>query len=227
MINSVFEIDDIDVGDVMIPRIDITAISEDSNLKRALEVIINCGHSRIPAYKESIDNIVGLLYAKDILPFLAKEDIENIKINTLIRPAYYVPETKKINILLKELQVKKIHMAIVLDEYGGTEGLVTIEDILEEIVGDILDEYDNEEDLIEKIEESVYIVKSEISLEEINEYFDTELPEEDFDSLGGYIFNTLGRLANQGDKIDFQHLTMTVKKIHKNRIKLIEIKINS
>lgn len=225
MINSVFEIDDLDVGDVMVPRIDIVAVSVDSSIRKALDIIIKFGHSRIPVYKDSIDNIIGLLYAKDILLFLSKENIENERIDKLIRPAYYVPETKKINVLLKELQKQKIHMAIVLDEYGGTEGLVTIEDILEEIVGDILDEYDNEEDLIEKLDENVYIVKAEISLEEINDIFNVDLPDEEFDSLGGYIFNTLGRLADQGDMVTYDKLIMTVIKTHKTRIKLIEIKL--
>lgn len=226
MINRVFEIDDLEVTDVMVPRIDIIAISEDSTLEKSLELMIKYGHSRIPVYKDSIDNIIGLLYAKDILPFayLEKEEIKKRSINSLIRPGYYVPETKKVNVLLKELQIKKIHMAIVLDEYGGTEGLITIEDILEEIVGDILDEYDNEIDMIEKISDNLYLVKADVSLEEINELFDEDLPEEDFDSLGGFVFSALGRLPIQGDKISYGELTFVVNSVSKRRIKQIEIK---
>lgn len=225
MIEGVFDIDDTDVRDVMVPRIDIVATSENTPLRRVLDTIIACGHSRIPVFKDTIDNITGILYAKDILPFVASSvsEIEEKDIKTLLRKAYYVPETKKVSQLLKELQQKKIHMAIVLDEYGGTEGLVTIEDILEEIVGDILDEYDNEIDLVEKIEEGLFIVKAEVSLEEINDLFDVELPEKDFDSLGGYVFSCLGRVPVKGDVVTFEHLKMTVESIQNRRIKEIKI----
>lgn len=226
MIEGIFEIDDIDATDVMVPRIDIVAISEDDTLQEALELIITYGHSRIPVYKDTIDNITGVLYAKDILPFASFKEREIIEkdIPSLMRRAYYVPETKKVNKLLKELQQQKVHMAIVLDEYGGTEGLVTIEDILEEIVGDILDEYDNEVDLVEKVNENVYYVKAEVSLEEINEIFELDLPEEEFDSLGGYVFSALGRVPIKGDIINYKNLTMTVIKVANRRIKQIEIR---
>lgn len=225
MIENIFDIDDIDVSDVMIPRIDITAISEEDTMEMALEKITKYGHSRIPVYKDSIDNIVGLLYAKDVLPFIGykEKEINETKIVDIMREPYYVPETKKVNKLLRELQQHKVHMAIVLDEYGGTEGLVTIEDILEEIVGDILDEYDNDIDMIEKINESKYNIKAEVSLEDINELFDTEFPEEDFDSLGGYIFSTLGRVPKQGDTLEEQGLTMIVKKVVNRRVRLVEV----
>lgn len=227
MIKGVFEIDDTDVSDVMVPRIDIIAAPESASLKTVLDLVITRGHSRIPIFKDTIDNITGIIYAKDILPFISStlSEIEEKDIRTLLRKAYYVPETKKVSQLLKELQQKKIHMAIVLDEYGGTEGLVTIEDILEEIVGDILDEYDNEIDLVEKIEDGVYIVKAEVSLEEINDLFSVDLPEEDFDSLGGYIFSYLGRVPVQGDIVKYENLEMTVETINNRRIKQIKITI--
>ncbi|MGF7056343.1 hemolysin family protein [Brassicibacter mesophilus] len=226
MIEGIFEIDDIDVTEVMVPRIDIIAISEDEGMQDALELIITYGHSRIPVFKDTIDNITGVIYAKDLLPFASFKDkrIEEKPITELMRTAYYVPETKKVSQLLKELQQKKIHMAIVLDEYGGTEGLVTIEDILEEIVGDILDEFDSEIDLIEKISENTFLVKAEVSLEEINEIFDVDLPEEDFDSLGGFVFSTLGRVPVQGDVVTYDNLKMAVTKVHNRRIRMIEVK---
>ncbi|NBI07011.1 hemolysin family protein [Senegalia massiliensis] len=225
MIENIFEIDHIDVGDVMVPRIDIIAVSEDDSMEVALEKITKYGHSRIPVYKESIDDIVGILYAKDVLPFIGFKDVNlnETKIVDIMRNAYYVPETKKVNKLLRELQYHKVHMAIVLDEYGGTEGLVTIEDILEEIVGDILDEYDVDVDLIEKINENTYNVKAEVSLEDINELFKTDFPEEEFDSLGGYIFNTLGRVPVKGDKLDSDKINITVKKVTNRRVILVEI----
>lgn len=226
MIKGIFEINDIDVSEVMVPRIDVIAISEEANLREALDLIITYGHSRIPVYKDTIDNIVGILYAKDMLPFASFKDqrFNEKGITELMRPAYYVPETKKVNQLLKELQQQKIHIAIVLDEYGGTEGLVTIEDILEEIVGDILDEYDNEVDLIEKIDDNVFLVKADVSLEEINETFSTNLPGEDFDSLGGFIFSTLGRVPVQGDIVIYEGLQMTVIELDNRRIVTVEVK---
>lgn len=226
MIKGIFEINDIDVSEVMVPRIDVIAISEEANLREALDLIITYGHSRIPVYKDTIDNIVGILYAKDMLPFASFKDqrFNEKGITELMRPAYYVPETKKVNQLLKELQQQKIHIAIVLDEYGGTEGLVTIEDILEEIVGDILDEYDNEVDLIEKIDDNVFLVKADVSLEEINEIFSTNLPGEDFDSLGGFIFSTLGRVPVQGDIVIYEGLQMTVIELDNRRIVTVEVK---
>ncbi len=226
MIEGIFEINDIDVTEVMVPRIDVIAVPDDSSLREALELIITYGHSRIPVFKDTIDNIVGILYAKDMLPFASAKDqrFDDKSVTELMRQAYYVPETKKVNQLLRELQQKKVHMAIVLDEYGGTEGIVTIEDILEEIVGDILDEYDNEVDLIERINEDVYLVKADVSIEEINEIFGTDLPEEDFDSLGGFVFGTLGRVPVQGDIVICESLQMTVVELDNRRIISIELK---
>lgn len=228
MIEGVFDIDEIDVTDIMIPRIDMIAIKESSSINKALELIINHGHSRIPVYRDRIDNIVGIIYAKDLLSIIhnKKDEAEKISISDLMRSAYYVPETKKVSQLLKELQLKKVHIAIVLDEYGGTEGLVTIEDILEEIVGDIYDEYDSEVNLIEKIKENTYSVKAEMDLEELEEIFEVSFLEDtEYSSLGGLVFNTLGRVPIQGDAIEYEGLIMTVSKVSNRRIKLIEIKI--
>lgn len=231
MIQNIFEIDDLEVGEVMLPRIDMIALERETNIKEALDVIIDCGHSRIPVYKKNIDDIIGVLYAKDLLPFsFFKYDSEELReksITQLMRPAYYVPETKKANLLLKELQLKQTHIAIVLDEYGGTEGLVTIEDILEQIVGDIFDEYDNEVDLVNKIDQDTYQVQAEISLEEINERFDLELPEEDFDSLGGYIFNTLGRVPVIGDKLEQKYMIMEVSTLLNRRVMSVKLTITN
>ncbi|WP_425446103.1 hemolysin family protein [Dethiothermospora halolimnae] len=229
MIEGIFQIDDIYVTDVMVPRIDIISISVEDNIEEALNIIIKYGFSRIPVYKDTIDNIVGILYAKDILPFLGsdKKSINDKSIINLMRNAFYIPETKKVSNLLRELQQQKIHMAIVLDEYGGTEGLVTIEDILEEIVGDILDEYDNEINLVEKIEENIYSVRAEVSLEEINELFGSDLPEDDFDSLGGFIFSSLGRVPIQGDSIEYGNIDFIVTKISNRRVRQIQIEIKS
>lgn len=228
MIEGIFEIDEIDVNDIMVPRIDMITIEEKSSISKALDLIITYGHSRIPVYREKIDNIVGIIYAKDLLTAVSmkKEEADKTKISDLMRVAHYIPETKKVNELLKELQKQKVHMAIILDEYGGTEGLITIEDILEEIVGDIFDEYDDEENLIEKINEDKYIVKAEIDLEEIEEMFQIEFPEEDdYGSLGGFVFSTLGRVPLLGDEVEYSGLIMKVINVSNRRIREIEIEV--
>ncbi len=226
MIEGIFEINDIDVTEVMVPRIDVIATSDKTTLREVLDQIITYGHSRIPVYKNTIDNIIGILYAKDMLAFSSLKDksFDEKSIIELMRPAYYVPETKKVNQLLRELQQQKVHIAIVLDEYGGTEGLVTIEDILEEIVGDILDEYDNEVDLIEKIDENIFLVKADVSLEEINEIFRANLPKDEFDSLGGFVFGYLGRVPIKGDVVTYEDLQMTVMELDNRRIVAIQVK---
>ncbi|MCM1988634.1 hemolysin family protein [Oceanirhabdus seepicola] len=228
MIDGVFEIDEMNVSEIMVPRIDVVAVEESSTLYDFLEIIRDYGHSRIPVYKESIDNIIGIIHAKDllILDIINMNEDEAVDISTLMRPAFYVPENKKISDLLVEFKQKKTHMAIILDEYGGTEGIVTIEDVIEEIVGDIFDEYDDEVKLIEKINDKHYIVKGDIDLEEIEELFNVEFPEqESYGSLGGYIFNTLGRVPEEGDKVEYRGLVMTVKKLVNRRIIQIEIEV--
>lgn len=228
MIDGVFDIDEMSVSEIMVPRIDVVAVEESSSLYDLLEIIRDYGHSRIPVYKESIDNIIGIIYAKDllILDIINRNEDEAVDISTLMRPAFYVPENKKISDLLVEFKQKKTHMAIILDEYGGTEGIVTIEDVIEEIVGDIFDEYDDEINLIEKITDKQYVVKGEVDLEEIEELFNVEFPDqESYGSLGGYIFNTLGRVPEEGDKIEYRGLIMTVKKLANRRIIKIEIEI--
>ncbi|WBW99119.1 hemolysin family protein [Oceanirhabdus sp. W0125-5] len=228
MIDGVFDIDEMNVSEIMVPRIDVVAVEESSSLCEILEIIRDYGHSRIPVYKESIDNIIGIIHAKDllILDIVNMNEDDSADISSLMRPAFYVPENKKISDLLVEFKQKKTHMAIILDEFGGTEGIVTIEDVIEEIVGDIFDEYDDEVKLIEKISDKHYIVKGDIDLEEIEELFNVEFPEEEnYGSLGGYIFNTLGRVPLEGDKVEYRGLKMSVKKVYNRRIIQIEIEI--
>lgn len=223
MIQNIFEIDDLEVDEVMVPRVDVVAIEINASVDEMIKLSINHGFSRLPVYEESIDNIVGIIYAKDMLPLLLKEK-SNIKLKDLMREPYYVPETKKINELLKELRNQQVHMAIVLDEYGATEGLVTIEDILEEIVGDIFDEFDNEENSIEELGYNVYRVKGDMSIEDLNDEIGTDLPEEDFDSIGGYVFNTLGRLPIIGDKLESEEYSIKVTGVKRRRVTEVEIK---
>lgn len=232
MIEGVFEIDESDVSDVMIPRIDIVAVEDDINLKEVIDLVIDKGHSRIPVYKESVDNIIGVVYAKDLLKLATSTngDLEHLSIKDILHEAYYIPEGKKLSKLLKELQIKKVHMAIVLDEYGGTEGLVTIEDILEEIVGEIFDEFDLEEKKVDKIGDNKYIIKGDLDLEEIEDFFDIEFSEddkEDYDSIGGFIFNTLDRVPKNGDVVSHTNVNFIVKKVMKRRIKEVFVEIEA
>ena len=225
MINSIFEIGDIEASEVMVPRIDMIYLEEDATLQEALNVVIDFGYSRIPVIKDTIDNVIGILYAKDLLLYARNETTaqKEFDIRKLMRLAYYVPESKKVSDLLKEMQKEKVHIAIVLDEYGGTLGLVTIEDILEEIVGDILDEYDDEIDLIEYLGDNGLIVNAKASIEEINKILSINLPEDEYESIGGFVFNLLGRIPIKDDQIEFDDIIIKVLNVHNRRIKQLEI----
>lgn len=221
MINSIFEFDDTTVREVMTPRIDMLGIDSSTSLSDALKEVVEAGYSRIPVYENTIDNIIGVLYAKDILVFSNR--LDEVDLKKIMRPAYYVPESKKVNHLLKELQREKIHMAIVLDEYGGTAGLVTIEDLLEEIVGDILDEYDEDENLIQQVDDNTIIVSSRVGIDEINELLELSYPEDEFETISGYIFNMLGRVPREGDTLEFDDSIINVLKVGNRRIQQAKI----
>ncbi len=229
MINSIFEIGDLEASEAMVPRIDMLYLEEDSTCEEALNAVIDFGYSRIPVIKDTIDNVIGILYAKDLLIYNKNqnESSETFDIKKLIRPAYCVPESKKVSELLKEMQKEKVHIAIVLDEYGGTLGLITIEDILEEIVGDILDEYDDEIDLIEQIGENGLIVNAKASIEEINKWLLVNLPEDEYESIGGFVFNLLGRIPIKDDIIEFEDITIRVLNVQNRRIEQLEILKNN
>ncbi|MBN2372161.1 HlyC/CorC family transporter [bacterium] len=222
LIHSVFEFRDTIVREVMVPRVDIAAIPLKATLDEVLDIIIEKGHSRIPVYDQNMDNIVGIVYAKDILKVF-KSDKRDIVITDIMRPPYFVPETKKIMDLLKEFQVQKIHMAIVVDEYGGTAGLVTIEDLLEELVGEIQDEYDNERERLVRLNDNTISVDAHINVEEIEEFFDCKIPEEDFETVGGLIFHLFERIPKEGEDVTFQGLRFIVRKADERRVLRVEI----
>ncbi len=223
MINSIFEIGDIEASEVMVPRIDIVYLDENDTMNDAIEKALKYGYSRIPVITNSIDNIIGILYVKDLLASFFNANNQEESIKELIRPAYYVPESKKAIDLLTEMQLQKVHIAIVLDEYSGTLGLVTIENILEEIVGDIIDEYDDEKDLVEYIEGGGIIVNSKISIDEINDIYDANLPEDEFESIGGFVFNLLGRMPRIGDTVKYNDINFKVLELHNRRISKMRI----
>ena len=227
MINSIMEFDETVVKAIMVPRIDIIAVDVEDSINEALRLIIDGGHSRIPAYEESIDNIVGILYAKDIFEHL-DADFDELKVKALIRPAYYIPETKKVSDLLNELRLKKVHMAIILDEYGGTNGLVTIEDLIEEIIGDIQDEYDVEEDLIVMHSDSELVADARAPIGDVEEAFDVELDEEiledsEADTIGGLAFEHLGGIPAVGDEVTVGRFLIRIVEVSGRRISKVEI----
>ena len=227
MINSIFEFDETVVKAIMVPRIDIVAVDVEDSINEALRIIVDGGHSRIPAYEESIDNIVGILYAKDIFAHL-DADFDTMKVKELLRPAYYIPETKKVSDLLNELRLKKVHMAIILDEYGGTNGLVTIEDLIEEIIGDIQDEYDVEDDLIVMHGEDHLVADARAPIGDVEDAFDVELDEEiledsEADTVGGLAFEHLGGIPAVGDEVTVGRFLIRIVDVSGRRISKVEI----
>ena len=228
MIHSIFEVGDTVVREILIPRVDMDCINCEISLAELLEFAISSGHSRIPVYKERVDNIVGIIYSKDLLKYCINDTSSSNKkiesIEKLIRPPYFVPETKPVLELLKEFQKQKIHMSIVIDEYGGTAGLITLEDILEEIVGEIMDEYDEEEKLISIIEEGTTILASgKLEIEKLEDFFGITV-EKDFETVGGFIINLLGRVPKEGEQINYENLLFTIKKSTQRKISKVEIR---
>lgn len=218
MIHSVFEFSDTLVREVMVPRPDMVTLAAKASVRDAVMLTIKRGYSRIPVYAEEIDNVVGILYAKDLLRHLKEGKLE-CQVRELVRPAIFIPETKVLSDLLKDFQKRKVHIAIVIDEYGTVVGLVTIEDLLEEIVGEIFDEFDREVSLIDRIAEGRYRVDARMNLEELNEVLDLDLPEEeDVDSVGGLVLKVLGHVPTEGEAFVYNGITVKVEKLRNNRI---------
>lgn len=205
MIHGVFDFSDTVAREVMTPRIDIVAVPADVPLADLLDVIVNEGHSRIPVYDETIDNIIGVLLAKDLLPVLAERAdgaAEPFDVRAVMRDPYFVPDSKPVDDILAEFRQSSVHLAIVIDEFGGTYGLVTMEDLLEEIVGEINDEYDVEEPEFAEMPDGDVLIDGGAAISDVNDRYDLAIPEEDFDTIGGYIFGTLGRVPIAGDAIE-------------------------
>jgi CBS domain containing-hemolysin-like protein len=223
MIDSIFEFDDTLVREVMVPRIDIVAVNITEPLEKVIKLIVEKGHSRLPVFDETVDNIIGLIYAKDILRVFAERNAAETRLEDLMRQAYYVPESKKVRDLFAELRKEKVHMAIVLDEYGGTAGLITIEDVIEEIVGEIQDEYDQEEREVEVQSDGSLIVDARTPISEINNLLNTSLPEDEFETISGWVFHNLGTLPNQGQEFDIGELHVKIEKITGQRIGKLQL----
>jgi putative hemolysin len=221
MINAVIELGERRVHEVMVPRVSVVGIRVDASFEEAIDVVVQEGHSRIPAYEDSIDEVVGILYAKDLLPYLKSDAAPRPSLRALLRPPVLVPESMTIDDLLHELQRRKVHIAIVLDEYGGTAGIVTIEDLLEEIVGEIQDEYDVEEPMVVRLSDTEARVDGRADVDELSDLFDLTLDledEEEYDTVGGLLYHRIGGVPSPGDTIQLHGMTLTVETTDGRRV---------
>ena len=222
MIHSVFEFGDTVVREVMRPRVDISAVPADATLNRALALMTERGHSRLPVYEGTIDHVLGVVYMRDLIPALRHGRLDQ-PVSELKRPPFFVPESKKVDELFKEMQQKKVSMAIVLDEYGGTAGLVTVEDLLEEIVGEIQDEYDLEEKPIQLVDDRTAVVNARIHLDEVSELLGVRLPQDEVDTVAGLVYSLFGRVPTPGETIALPGIELRVEKTLGQRITRVRI----
>jgi CBS domain containing-hemolysin-like protein len=222
MIKRIAQMVDTAAREIMVPRIDIVAVENDAPIDEVLRIIIDRGFTRVPVYEETVDNIVGIVHAKDLLQALA-EGRRPSSPKELAREAYFVPDGKHVDELLAEMRENRVHLAIVVDEYGGTAGLVTIEDVLEEIVGEIQDEYDREEAAMHLVNENEAIVDAKVSLDDLNELLDLDIESEDFDTVGGFVYHELGRMPSPGDEVRAGGLTLRVLSVLGRRIKKVRV----
>jgi len=217
LIHSIFEFGDTIVREVMVPRPDVVAIESDKTLRDVQALVLRHGFSRIPVFQEDLDNVIGFVFAKDVLKALYQGKAD-MPLTDVVRPAHFVPESKKVADLLREMQQQKFHIALVTDEYGSVSGLVTLEDLLEELVGEITDEYDREEPPVVDLGNGVYRVDGRLSIDEVNELLDTELPDQEWDTVGGLMLGLLGSIPEQGEEVTYQNLTFKAEKVNGRRI---------
>lgn len=227
MINNIFEFDDIDVADIMTHRTDMVCIDDDEPLSEAVKLSIENGFSRIPVYEEDPDDIIGIVYIKDFLKYVGTNLPKTKTVKDMMRPAYYVPETKRCGELFTEMTEKRVQMAVVVDEYGGTAGIVTLEDLLESIVGNIQDEYDQEDEEISIINDTTFEVDGITDIEEVEEHIGKTFPDGDYDTIGGYIISVLGFLPQDGEmnEVTFENVKFTVLNVEERRIGKVKVEI--
>jgi CBS domain containing-hemolysin-like protein len=222
MVHGVLELKETVASSIMIPRTHISSASIDSTLGEIITLVRECGHTRIPIYEDNIDKIVGLLHAKDLLRLFGNSP-DSVIPKEVLRTPYFVPGNLAISRLLRDLKAKQTHMAVVTDEYGGTAGIITIEDILEEIVGEIMDEHDRDLPLLSVVDENNVVVDARLEVEKVEDYFNIDFPEGEYESIGGFIIHTLGRIPGSGEKITFQGLDITIEKADDRMIYKIRI----
>jgi CBS domain containing-hemolysin-like protein len=224
MIHSIFEFGDTEVYEIMAPRTDMVCVEENATLDELIKIIHENQHSRLPLYRGGIDQILGIIHVKDLLSVI-KNPPEKLELKKLARPAYFVPENKKLHNLLRDFQQTKSHMAIVVDEYGGTSGLVTLEDVIEQIVGEIQDEYDEEQPLYRKLDANTFLIDAKIDLHELNEKLNFDLPTEgEFETLGGFILSLTGHVPSTNEVVKYDGYTFIIEKIERNRILWVQLK---
>lgn len=222
MIRSILQFRDTVVREVMVPRTDMACISSEAAVNEIVTEIIACGHSRMPVYEGTMDNIIGLIYAKDLLKYWGM-DASNLKLKNIMRTPYFVPESKNLEELLQEFKRKRVHIAIVIDEYGGTSGLVSIEDVLEQIVGDIQDEYDLEEEWIVREPDGSLVVDGRLPVEDLEEQAGVEIEREKFDTVSGLIYHLTGRIPATGEEIDGGPISLVILDADERKIKKVRV----
>jgi len=222
LIHSIFEFGDTIVREVMVPRPDVTAIEGDRTLRDVQALVLEHGYSRIPVYQDDLDDVVGIVFAKDVLKAL-HQGTHDMPLRDIVRQAHFVPEQKKVADLLREMQRQKFHIALVTDEYGSVSGLVTLEDLLEELVGEITDEYDREEPEVVEVGDGTFRVDGKVAIDEVNELLDVELPDEEWDTVGGLMLGLLGAIPDEGQEVAFQNLVFTAEKVQARRIEKVLI----
>ncbi len=228
MIDGIFEFDDTLAKEIMTPRTNVFCIDVSTPADYLLDEILEEQYSRIPVYENEIDNIIGVLYMKDLFKYIRNNNVSDIIIRELLRPAYFVPETKNIDTLFKELKSSKNHMVFLIDEYGGFSGIVTIEDVIEEVMGNIFDEYDERDDDIRKVDDDTYLVNGLTLISDLNETLDLKLPSENFDTIGGFLIDILGSIPgdNEHQTIEYENLTFTIENVEEKRIDKIKITVS-
>jgi CBS domain containing-hemolysin-like protein len=223
MINSIFDFRDTMATEIMTPAAEVVDFDESASLADLIDLVIENGFTRIPVYRGNADRVIGIIHAKDLLKICARPQSGPITLESFLRPVYFVPENKPIVELLREFQKRKAHMAMVTDEFGAIRGLITMEDIVEEIVGEIDDEYDVDQDRLEVVGDNVILVHARVDLEKVEEHFDLELPEGPYVSIGGLVIHILGRLGQVGDTVEVNGLRFEIKSASKRHIKMIQI----
>ena len=221
MIHGIKELSSTTVKEVMVPRIDVVFISIDMPIQESLDKVIDSGYSRFPVYKDTIDNVIGMLYVKDLLSHFVQG--KKIILEELVRKPYFVPESKRLDSLLRELKRRKVHIAVAVDEYGGVSGIVCLEDIIEEIIGDIQDEFDNEREDIVKIGEGVFLCDARVNLSDLNDETNLHIPEDDFDTLGGFVFELFGKIPVRYEKVGYKNLEFVIQEMEGHKIKSVKI----
>ena len=223
MLQSIFEFGDTVVREVMVPRMDMVCCSVESGARHILELILKSGHSRIPVFEGTTDRIVGVVYAKDLLRYWG-ESLDDLQLGQVMRTPQFVPETKRIEELLVDFRTQRVHIAIAVDEYGGTSGLITIEDLLEEIVGDIQDEYDLEEDWAQPQEDGALLVDARTNVEDLEEFFGIVIARDKFDTVGGYLFHLLGHVPKAGETVQAGGLSLVVVESDERKVRKVRVR---